>query len=432
MSVYERSWPELAWPGREDEARACSMASFKKVLCAVVCLTLISATMPEGAWPQEDYAPLAAADLDSLVAPIALYPDELVAQVLGAATYPEQITDARGWLQSNSALEGQGLMEAITEQGWDDAVKAVCMFPSVVNMMSDNLAWTSALGEAAAMQPADVMAAVQRMRAKAFQAGNLKTTKEIKVVQQSPDVIVIQPANPHVVYVPTYNPTVVYGAPVVVPGYSSADLAATAIISFGVGIAIGSMINNSCCGWGWYGWGMHWGRGNIYYRNNIYVGNPYWRGRPPGYYPGYRPPYYPPRPPHPGYRPPTYPGVRPPTYPPPSTRPPRPVHPIEPPPGGRLSSGGGAGRPLPTTQPAPQSRPTPAVPMPAQRDLRGYGTGTGSSKIGAFSPSPSDRSVSIRGNQSLGNTKPATKPTTQTKPAPAARPARPAPVPRKK
>ena len=410
------------------------MASFQKVLGVVVCLTLISATIPEGVRPQEDYAPLAAADLDSLVAPIALYPDELVAQVLGAATYPEQISEAHDWLRSNSGVEGQALMEAINQQSWDDAVKAVCMFPSVVNMMSENLPWTSALGEAAAMQQADVTAAVQRMRAKAFQAGNLKTTKEIKVVQQSPDVIVIQPANPQVVYVPTYNPTVVYGVPVVVPGYSSANLAATAIISFGVGIAIGSMINNRCCGWGWYGWSMHWGRGNIYYRNNIYIVNPYWRGRPPGYYPGYRPPYYPPRPPYPGYRPTTYPGVRPPTYPPPSTRPPKPVHPIEPAPGG-------GNRPLPTTRPAPgtpgtarptpQPRPTPAVPMPAQKDLRGYGMGTSGSKTGAFSPSPSDRSASIRGNQSLGNTKPAPRPTPQANPAPAARPARPAPAPGK-
>src|SRR5215472_6906158 len=349
-------------------------------------------------------------------------------------------------------------MSAIDEQNWDDAVKAVSLFPSVLSMMSDNLSWTSALGEAAAMQQADVMAAVQRMRAKAFQAGNLKTTEEIKVVQQRPDVIVIQPANPQVVYVPKYNPTVVYGAPVVVPGYSTADLAATAIISFGVGTAIGSMINNACCGWGWYGWGMHWGKGNIYYRNNIYIGNPYWRGRPPGYYPGYRPPYYPPRPPHPGYRPPTYPGVRPPTYPPPSTRPPKPVHPIEPPPGGRPPGGGGGGRPpggggggrppgggpptiqplpgpgttKPATRPAPQPRPTPAAPMPSQRDLRGYGTGTSGSKVGAFSPSPSDRSAGIRGNQSLGNTKPAPRPAPTAKPAPSAkRAARPAPAPRK-
>lgn len=440
-----------ALPLQEREKADRSMSSLQNVLCVVMYLMLISATIPEGAWPQEGYAPFSAADLDSLVAPIALYPDELVAQVLGAATYPDQITEAYDWLQSNNGLQGQALMSAIDEQNWDDAVKAVCMFPSVLNMMSDNLSWTSALGEAAAMQQADVMAAVQRMRSKAFQAGNLQTTREIKVVQQSPDVIVIQPANPQVVFVPTFNPTVVYGAPVMVPGWSSMGLAATPIISFGPGIAIGSMINNR---WGWNGWGMHWGRGNIYFRNRVYIGNPYWRGRPPGYFPGYRPPFFPPRPPRPGYRPP---GVRPPTLPPPSTRPPRPVRPIAPiapippaaggrPPGGggggRPPGGGGSGRPpgggaggrppggRPTVQPAPgpgttrparQPRPSPAEPMPAQRDLRGYGTGTRGSRAGAFSPSPSDRSASIRGNRSLGNTQPAPRP------APAARPAAPAP-----
>ena len=179
----------LALRAREKADR--SMSSLQNVLCVVMCMMLISATMPEGAWPQEDFAPFSAADLDSLVAPIALYPDELVAQVLGAATYPDQITEAYDWLQSNSGLQGQALMSVIDEQSWDDAVKAVSMFPSVLSMMSDNLSWTSALGEAAAMQQANVMAAVQRMRSKAFQAGNLKTTREIKVVQQNPDVIEI-------------------------------------------------------------------------------------------------------------------------------------------------------------------------------------------------------------------------------------------------
>lgn len=138
-----------------------SVPSFQKVLCVVVCLMLISGTLPDAACPQEGYAPLSPADLESLVAPIALYPDEFVAQVLGTATYPEQITEAHDWLQWNSGLQGQALMQAIDKQSWDDAVKAVSMFPSVVNLMSDNLAWTSALGEAAAMQQADVMAAVQ-------------------------------------------------------------------------------------------------------------------------------------------------------------------------------------------------------------------------------------------------------------------------------
>jgi len=412
---------------------------------------------------------MSADDLDAMVAPIALYPDELIAQVLGAASYPDQVAEANDWLQANPSLQGKDLMLAADQQNWDDAVKAITLFPSVVKLLADNLAWTSALGEAAVTQQDDVMAAVQRMRAKAYQAGNLKTTKEIKVVQESPDVIVIQSANPQVVYVPTYNPTVVYGAPVVVPGYSSADLAATAIISFGVGVAVGAMINNSCCGWG-YGWGMHWHGGGMYWHTNVYRGNPYWRGYPPGYYPGYRPPYYPPHPPYPpggrppypppGGRPPYPPGGRPPAPPPGGGRPPVPPpgggKPPAPPTGGRPPSGGnpptrppgggGGGRPPgpPSggggtpggpgapggTKPAPQPRPAPAAPMPGQKDLRGYGS-TGGGKQNAFTPTPSDRSASMRGNQSLGNT-PRPAPSTP-KAAPKAAPApRSAPAPRKR
>lgn len=447
------------------------MAFAQKLLSLLVCLTLIFATIPFATQTaaQEEYAPMSADDLDSIVAPIALYPDELVAQVLGAATYPDQVTEANDWLRANPSLQGMDLMQAADQQNWDDSVKAITLFPSVVELLADNLAWTSALGEAAATQQADVMAAIQRMRAKAFQAGNLQTTEKIKVVQQSPGVIVIQPANPQVVYVPTYNPTVVYGAPVVVPGYSSADLVATTVISFGVGIAIGSTISNRCCGWGWHGWGMHWHGGSIYYHNRVYYGNPYWHGRPPGYYPGYRPPYYPPHPPYPGGRPPRptpYPGGggRPPVT---SPRPPGGGLPPIPPPGGarppgggsggggrppgggsRPPGGGGPGRPggpsiqpvpapggpgntRPAPQPRPSPRPSPAVPMPGQKDLRGYGSSSGSTgNRGAFAPSPSDRSASMRGNQSLGNTRPAPKPA----PAkPGSKPAAPSPsAPRKR
>ena len=166
------------------------------------------------------------------------------------------------------------------------------------------------------------MAAIQRMRAKAYAAGNLKSSPEIKVVQETPQTIIIQPANPQIVYVPTYSPTVVYGAPVVVPGYTSSDVAAAAIISFGVGIAVGAAIYGGCCGWGWSYWGTNWHSHTVIYNRNIYVGNPYWRG---GYYggyhpgyPGYRPGY----PGYPGYRP-GYPGYgRPPSYYPPGSRPP--------------------------------------------------------------------------------------------------------------
>ena len=199
-------------------------------------------------------------------------------------------------------------MKAVDSQDWDPAVKALTQFPTVLDTLAKNLAWTSTLGEAATTQQSDVMAAIQRMRAKAQAAGNLKSSSQIEVVQQAPQTIVIQPANPQVVYVPTYNPAVIYGAPIVTPGYSFGDLAAAAIISFGAGIAIGAMINNNnyCCGWGWSSWNTNWHSHTVIYQRNVYRGNPYWReavvgirdiarlsvyGRPPYYRPpGGRPP----------------------------------------------------------------------------------------------------------------------------------------------
>src|SRR5579863_5469484 len=181
----------------------------------------------------DEYALLTADELDGLVAPIALYPDALVAQVLGAATFPYEIVDAVVWLKQNSSLTGEALAKAVDQQSWDPAVKALTQFPTVLDNLAKNLAWTSSLGEASATQQQDVMAAIQRMRAKAQAAGNLKSTPEIKVVQESPQTIVIQPANPQVVYVPVYNPTVVYATTVVTPGYSTSTVATASVISFG-------------------------------------------------------------------------------------------------------------------------------------------------------------------------------------------------------
>ncbi len=128
---------------------------------------------------------------------------------------------------------------------------------------------------------ADVMSAVQVLRAKAKAAGNLKSGSQITVVQQSPQTIVIQPANPQVVYVPQYNPTVVYGTPVATPGYSTADVVATSMLAFGVGIAVGAAINNSCCGWGYSYWNCNWHGGTVVYHSTGYYGNSAWHG---GYY----------------------------------------------------------------------------------------------------------------------------------------------------
>jgi hypothetical protein len=226
-------------------------------------------------------APLSANDLQQLVAPIALYPDALVAQILGGATFPDQIAYAADWLQQNKNLTGNALTQAVDTQPWDPSVKALTQFPSVLGDMAKNLSWTSSLGEAYHMQAGDVMTAVQTLRAKAYAAGNLKSGQQITVVQQSPNVIVIQPANPQVVYVPVYNPTVVYGTPYTTPGYSTAAVVTTGLLAFGAGIAVGAAMSGGCCGWGYSYWNCNWHGGAVVYGSSTYYGNNAWHG---GYY----------------------------------------------------------------------------------------------------------------------------------------------------
>src|SRR5271169_2023771 len=227
--------------------------------------------------------PNSTSELQSLVAPIALYPDALVAQILTASTFPDQVAIAEYWLEQNKSLTGSALMQAVDTQSWDPSVKALTQFPSVLANLAHNLTWTSSLGEAFHNQQADVMTAVQALRAKAQAAGNLKSTAQLTVVQQSPQVIVIQPANPQVVYVPVYNPTVIYGTPYVTPGYSSADVAAAAVIGFGIGIAVGAMMSGGCCSWGYSSWNCGWHGTAVVYHGGAYYGNSAWHG---GYYNG--------------------------------------------------------------------------------------------------------------------------------------------------
>jgi uncharacterized membrane protein YgcG len=227
-------------------------------------------------------APSTAAELQGLVAPIALYPDALVAQILSAATFPDQVAVADNWLQQNKNLTGSALMQAVNGQTWDPSVKALTQFPSVLDKMAQSLAWTSSLGEAYHNQQAGVMTAVQTLRAQAKAAGNLKSGPQITVVQQAPQTIVIQPTNPQVVYVPQYNPTVVYGTPYVTPGYSTGDLVATGLLSFGAGMAVGAMMSGGCCGWGYSSWNCNWHGGAVYYHGGAYYGNSAWHGGPYG------------------------------------------------------------------------------------------------------------------------------------------------------
>jgi len=262
----------------------------KQLLATTLSFLLIMGAIPLEAGAQaaepSGYSgqgvPLTAEELQQLAAPIALYPDSLVAQILAAATFPDQVATAASWLQQNSALTGTNLMKAVNEQPWDPSVKALTQFPSVLANLATNLSWTSSLGEAYHTQAADVMAAVQVLRAKALAAGNLKSSSQLSVVQQSPQVIVIQPTNPQVVYVPVYNPTVVYGYPYVTPAYVAPPAAATAAIAFGVGIAVGAMMSGGCCAWGYSSWNCGWhGSATVIYHGGAYYGNNAWHG---GYY----------------------------------------------------------------------------------------------------------------------------------------------------
>jgi Protein of unknown function (DUF3300) len=203
-------------------------------------------------------APLSPNQLDSMVAPIALYPDALLAQLLAATTKPEEITYADDWLAQNKNLTGGALTQAVDQQSWDPSTKALTQFPSVLDNLAHNLSWTSNLGEAFANQQPDVMAAVQRMRAKAQTAGTLQSNSQVTVLQPAPNTIVIQPANPQTVYVPVYNPAVVYGAPVVVPLYVPPPMPVAHVgIFFGTGVVVGAW--GGGVNWGWHAWNMELG-----------------------------------------------------------------------------------------------------------------------------------------------------------------------------
>ena len=242
---------------------------------------------------------MAPAALDELLAPVALYPDALLAQVLAAAAYPQEVMDGGNWLLQNTSLQGQPLQDAAKQAGFGPPMQALVMFPAVIDMMCQNFDWTKQLGSAFNADQGAVMAAVQRLRAQAASVGNLKSSPQQKVETQTVDkqqVIVIQPSDPKVIYVPTYNPQVVYTTPpppAPVAGPTSSDVIAAGLIGFTAGVIVGSMFNNH----NYYPY-PNWGGGGVWYGGNpygrnVYVYAPnYNRGYPPGYRPGY------------GYRPP--------------------------------------------------------------------------------------------------------------------------------
>jgi hypothetical protein len=213
--------------------------------------------------------PMSEAQLEQLVAPIALYPDALLAQVLMASTYPLEIVEAERWAEQNKGLTGTQLTQALAGQNWDPSVKALVSTPSVLEMMNAKLDWVQQLGNAVVAEQAQVMQAVQTLRQKAQSAGNLKSTKQQNVVTDGAGAgIVIEPAEPQTIYVPYYDPAVVYGVwayPAYPPYIFPAPVGYVAGpgLWFGAGFALGVAWDH------WGNWGaFNWHDGNIYVHGN--------------------------------------------------------------------------------------------------------------------------------------------------------------------
>ena len=241
----------------------------KQILGIVLSLVLLFATWPQNLSAHQDAPPPAPAaqappytqqttdQIQQLVAPIALYPDSLVAQILAASTFPEQVVQADRWVQAHPDLKGEALGQAADQQPWDPSVKALVAFPSVLGNMDKNLSWASSLGDAYYNQQQDVMDAVQVMRKRAEDAGNLKSTPQQTVATQDSNID-IEPADPDEVYVPAYDPWLVYGGPVVAwPGWYPYPgiWFGGPYLSWGLGFGIGWY---GGFGWGWGHWGFDW------------------------------------------------------------------------------------------------------------------------------------------------------------------------------
>src|SRR5215467_3611379 len=236
---------------------------------SVLCSALLAAQpyifaqqpAPSGAPAQAGL--LSSQQLDSLVAPVALFPDPILSQLLVASTYPMEIVEAHRWVSQNPALKGQQLTAAAAKQPWDASVQALVAMPDRLNQ---DIGWTSDLGNAFLAQQQDVMAAIQRMRQRAEASGALKSTPQQTVTtatEAGQNFIEIQPANPNYVYMPVYDPYAVWGPPVYpYPSmyYGAGAAIAAGVIGFAAGIAIGSLWYG---GWGGWGWRAGWGGGNV-------------------------------------------------------------------------------------------------------------------------------------------------------------------------
>ena len=249
--------------------------SFGMRIVSLVTAVLLALPLPAMAQNGGDTSQkqFSSEELAQLVAPIALYPDELVAQILMGSTYPLEIVEADRWVQQNKDLKGDSLAKALEQKNWDPSVKSLVNFPSVLSMMSQKLEVTSKLGDAFLNQEKDLMDTVQLLRKKAYDAGNLTPTQEQQVVVEK-ETIIIQPANPEIIYVPTYNPTVVYGAwmyPAYPPyPYYAYPPPVYGAFAFATGIAVGL-----AWGYAWGGCNWHGGSVNVNVYRNTSINNTY-------------------------------------------------------------------------------------------------------------------------------------------------------------
>ncbi|MGC2075986.1 MAG: DUF3300 domain-containing protein, partial [Xanthobacteraceae bacterium] len=246
---------------------------------AALAQTLAQTSPPAQSASTSSQQLLSDAQLDALVAPIALYPDALLSEILMASTYPLEVVEADRWVQANKNLKGDALKDAADKQSWDDSVKSLVATPSVLDMMNQKLSWTQQLGDAVLAQQPDVMDAIQRLRTKAQANNKLASNQQQTVSTQQQDgrqIIVIAPAQPDTIYVPYYDPAVVYGPwqyPAYppyywpAPGYIAAGVLATGL-AFGAGYALGRW-----AGGGYWGGGFNWGGNNININRNVNINN---------------------------------------------------------------------------------------------------------------------------------------------------------------
>src|SRR5215471_19681990 len=244
-------------------------------LCAVLLITPSAYLFAQQQPPtnqQSSAGVLSPAQLDSLVAPLALYPDPILGQVLVASTYPLEIVKAEQWREQHSALSGKALADAAATQPWDASVQALVMLPDVLKRLSQNINWTSELGNAVMAQQEGVMQAIQRMRLKAQQSGALKSTPQQTVSTSTTNgqsYVSIQPASPEVVYVPQYDPAAVWGTPAY-PYPSIYYPTGAGLLSFGAGLALGAIWGGS---WNHWGWNPGWGNNNIFINHDFITRN---------------------------------------------------------------------------------------------------------------------------------------------------------------